>query len=98
MFAYIYTYIYIHTFTHTHIPVIFPLYHRITVQSLKVLQETHGGGSLTALPVIETQAGDVSAYIPTNAWGLGVGSLRCNSALIIRFPGEFLFFEFIALR
>ena len=29
-------------------------------------QETHGGGSLTALPVIETQAGDVSAYIPTN--------------------------------
>ena len=33
------------------------------------MQETHGGGSLTALPVIETQAGDVSAYIPTNAWG-----------------------------
>ena len=30
-------------------------------------QTTHGGGSLTALPVIETQAGDVSAYIPTNA-------------------------------
>ena len=31
-------------------------------------QVTHGGGSLTALPVIETQAGDVSAYIPTNVW------------------------------
>ncbi|CAE7507036.1 atp-1, partial [Symbiodinium microadriaticum] len=30
-------------------------------------QTTHSGGSLTALPVIETQAGDVSAYIPTNA-------------------------------
>lgn len=30
-------------------------------------EDTHGGGSLTALPVIETQAGDVSAYIPTNA-------------------------------
>jgi F-type H+-transporting ATPase subunit alpha len=30
------------------------------------LNETNGAGSLTALPIIETQAGDVSAYIPTN--------------------------------
>ena len=36
-------------------------------------QETHGGGSLTALPVIETQAGDVSAYIPTNVGAPGAG-------------------------
>ena len=100
MFAYIHTYIYIYIFTPTHISRWYFLCITVqSVQSLKVLQETHGGGSLTALPVIETQAGDVSAYIPTNAWGLGVGrrldtvffgSLRCNSALIITFPGEFL--------
>ena len=38
-------------------------------------QETHGGGSLTALPVIETQAGDVSAYIPTNVWTPRTGTV-----------------------
>ena len=32
----------------------------------KLSNEAAGGGSLTALPIIETQAGDVSAYIPTN--------------------------------
>ena len=32
------------------------------------MNDKFGGGSLTALPIIETQGGDVSAYIPTNVW------------------------------
>jgi len=44
---------------------VFYLHSRLLERSAK-LGEKHGGGSLTALPVIETQGGDVSAYIPTN--------------------------------
>ena len=40
-----------------------------------------GGGSLTALPIIETQAGDVSAYIPTNVISIIVGQIYLESAL-----------------
>lgn len=43
----------------------FYLHSRLLERSAK-LNKLHGGGSLTALPIIETQAGDVSAYIPTN--------------------------------
>jgi F-type H+-transporting ATPase subunit alpha len=39
------------------------------------LDEAHGGGSLTALPIIETQAGDVSAYIPTNVISITDGQI-----------------------
>lgn len=42
---------------------------------------THGGGSLTALPVIETQAGDVSAYIPTNVISITDGQIFLESEL-----------------
>ena len=44
---------------------VFYLHSRLLERSCR-LDEAHGGGSITALPIIETQAGDVSAYIPTN--------------------------------
>lgn len=44
---------------------VFYLHSRLLERAAKMNKE-HGSGSLTALPVIETQAGDVSAYIPTN--------------------------------
>ena len=44
---------------------VFYLHSRLLERAAK-MNETHGAGSLTALPVIETQGGDVSAYIPTN--------------------------------
>ena len=45
---------------------VFYLHSRLLERAAK-LNDDNGGGSLTALPIIETQAGDVSAYIPTNA-------------------------------
>ena len=45
------------------------------------LNENYGGGSLTALPIIETQAGDVSAYIPTNVISITDGQLFLETEL-----------------
>jgi F-type H+-transporting ATPase subunit alpha len=45
------------------------------------LDDAHGGGSITALPVIETQAGDVSAYIPTNVISITDGQIFLESDL-----------------
>ncbi len=45
------------------------------------LNEDYGGGSLTALPIIETQAGDVSAYIPTNVISITDGQIFLESEL-----------------
>jgi F-type H+-transporting ATPase subunit alpha len=45
------------------------------------LNKEHGGGSLTALPIIETQAGDVSAYIPTNVISITDGQIFLQSDL-----------------
>ena len=45
------------------------------------LDEAHGGGSITALPIIETQAGDVSAYIPTNVISITDGQIFLESEL-----------------
>ena len=43
----------------------------------------YGGGSITALPIIETQAGDVSAYIPTNVISITDGQLYLESNLFL---------------
>jgi F-type H+/Na+-transporting ATPase subunit alpha len=48
---------------------------------LEVVKDPHSGGSLTALPVIETQAGDVSAYIPTNVISITDGQIFLESDL-----------------
>ena len=48
------------------------------------MNEHHGGGSLTALPVIETQAGDVSAYIPTNVISITDGQIFLETELFYK--------------
>ncbi len=53
---------------------VFYLHSRLLERAVKLNQE-HGGGSLTALPVIETQANDVSAYIPTNVISITDGQI-----------------------
>ena len=45
------------------------------------MNKDHGGGSLTALPIIETQAGDISAYIPTNVISITDGQMFLESDL-----------------
>src|SRR6185503_7196739 len=48
---------------------------------LEIQKDPHSGGSLTALPIIETQAGDVSAYIPTNVISITDGQIFLESDL-----------------
>jgi F-type H+-transporting ATPase subunit alpha len=59
---------------------VFYLHSRLLERSCK-LSDDEGGGSLTALPVIETQAGDVSAYIPTNVISITDGQIFLESDL-----------------
>jgi F-type H+-transporting ATPase subunit alpha len=59
---------------------VFYLHSRLLERAAK-LDDAHGGGSLTALPVIETQAGDVSAYIPTNVISITDGQIYLESEL-----------------
>jgi F-type H+/Na+-transporting ATPase subunit alpha len=59
---------------------VFYLHSRLLERSCKLADEL-GGGSLTALPVIETQAGDVSAYIPTNVISITDGQIFLESDL-----------------
>ena len=59
---------------------IFYVHSRLLERSAK-LNADHGGGSLTALPIIETQAGDVSAYIPTNVISITDGQIYLESDL-----------------
>lgn len=59
---------------------VFYLHSRLLERSCR-LNEAHGGGSITALPIIETQAGDVSAYIPTNVISITDGQLFLESNL-----------------
>ena len=59
---------------------VFYLHSRLLERAAKMADE-HGGGSLTALPVIETQAGDVSAYIPTNVISITDGQIYLETEL-----------------
>jgi F-type H+-transporting ATPase subunit alpha len=64
---------------------VFYLHSRLLERSAKLSDEL-GGGSLTALPIIETQAGDVSAYIPTNVISITDGQIFLESELF--FSGQ----------
>ena len=62
---------------------VFYLHSRLLERAAK-MSDAHGGGSLTALPVIETQAGDVSAYIPTNVISITDGQIFLETELFFR--------------
>jgi F-type H+-transporting ATPase subunit alpha len=59
---------------------VFYLHSRLLERSAR-LNENYGGGSITALPIIETQAGDVSAYIPTNVISITDGQIYLETEL-----------------
>merc|ERR1711998_151210 len=63
---------------------VFYLHSRLLERAAKMNEETHQGGSLTALPVIETQAGDVSAYIPTNVISITDGQIFLETELFYK--------------
>jgi F-type H+-transporting ATPase subunit alpha len=59
---------------------VFYLHSRLLERACK-LSDAEGGGSMTALPVIETQAGDIAAYIPTNVISITDGQIFLNAEL-----------------
>jgi F-type H+-transporting ATPase subunit alpha len=62
---------------------VFYLHSRLLERAAK-MSDKHGGGSLTALPVIETQGGDVSAYIPTNVISITDGQIFLEAELFYK--------------
>jgi len=62
---------------------IFYLHSRLLERSARLSQKL-GGGSLTALPIVETQAGDISGYIPTNVISITDGQIFLNPALFYK--------------
>ena len=62
---------------------VFYLHSRLLERAAK-LNDEHGAGSLTALPIVETQAGDVSAYIPTNVISITDGQIFLETGLFYR--------------
>ena len=62
---------------------VFYLHSRLLERAAK-LNDKKGGGSLTALPIIETQAGDISAYIPTNVISITDGQIFLETELFFR--------------
>ncbi len=62
---------------------VFYLHSRLLERAAK-MSEAHGGGSMTALPIIETQAGDVSAYIPTNVISITDGQIFLETDLFYK--------------
>lgn len=63
---------------------IFYLHSRLLERAAKLSVNLSGGGSLTALPIIETQAGDVSAYIPTNVISITDGQIFLENGLFYK--------------
>src|SRR5690606_30610119 len=59
---------------------IFYLHSRLLERACRLNPE-HGGGSITALPIIETQAGDISAYVPTNVISITDGQIYFEADL-----------------
>mgnify|MGYP001163090362 CR=1 FL=1 len=59
---------------------VFYLHSRLLERSCR-LDDAHGGGSITALPIIETQAGDISAYIPTNVISITDGQIYLETEM-----------------
>jgi F-type H+-transporting ATPase subunit alpha len=64
-------------------PSVFYLHSRLLERAAK-MNDKHGGGSLTALPIIETQGGDVSAYIPTNVISITDGQIFLEAELFYK--------------
>ena len=62
---------------------VFYIHSRLLERAAK-MNEDHGGGSLTALPIIETQAGDISAYIPTNVISITDGQIFLETNLFFK--------------
>ncbi len=62
---------------------VFYIHSRLLERAAK-LNDDHGGGSLTALPIIETQAGDISAYIPTNVISITDGQIFLETGLFYK--------------
>lgn len=62
---------------------VFYIHSRLLERSAK-LSEAHGGGSMTALPIIETQGGDISAYIPTNVISITDGQIFLETSLFFK--------------
>ncbi|MDR1474984.1 MAG: F0F1 ATP synthase subunit alpha [Holosporales bacterium] len=62
---------------------VFFIHSRLLERAAK-LSDEHGGGSLTALPIVETQAGDVSAYIPTNVISITDGQIFLETDLFFK--------------
>ncbi len=62
---------------------VFYIHSRLLERAAK-MNEDHGSGSLTALPIIETQAGDVSAYIPTNVISITDGQIFLETGLFFK--------------
>ncbi|MGB4106455.1 MAG: F0F1 ATP synthase subunit alpha [Alphaproteobacteria bacterium] len=62
---------------------VFYIHSRLLERAAK-LNEDHGAGSLTALPIIETQAGDISAYIPTNVISITDGQIFLETGLFFK--------------
>ena len=62
---------------------VFYLHSRLLERAAK-LSDALGGGSITALPIIETQAGDISAYVPTNVISITDGQIFLQSDLFFQ--------------